>query len=1126
MRRRSTIWLIAAACALSLAAAIPEKALRLRNNGLAELENEQPARAEALFRELMPLTPEDPLPYANLAIATLRQQKFDEADEWIEQALGKAPEDPEVQAIQGEVLQWSSRSEEALEIYRRAAAAAPNSVELQYALLRQAASLSGPEIEGIKKEVLYRLRELRPENLVVLLQLGQQQLSDGDRTGATRTYLRIEEVLWQAPPAATTLLEQILQAIEANDLDSVRVPALRLENVLKIAPMFREGLRELAPAIQGRPLLRFRDEPPATRFGDPVPVRFVAASVSTAATTGRDVVAGDFDGDQRPDWARLVSADGGSLEISLAARDAQQPGRLPAPGFDRLLAADLDNDGHLDLIAYGAEAMEVFRGAPDGSFTAAADSFGLSESGARAIAVLDFDIEGDLDLAAVGGRSGAAELFRNSLSGPLQPVGALSLPELSIRDAEDLIASDLDRDGDVDLLIAHATGLTLLDNLRQGLFVDRSQAAGLTGTEPVQSVVSADLDQDGYPDLVTAGRGLSLLHNRGGSFESWQLQSALRTSTEFSSVAAFDADNDGRLDLAMTGPAGLVVARQGPGGEFEFLEIENSPTGVTGLVAVDVDLDCDLDLLAGGPGGLYRLENSGGEKNHCLAVRLQGLDTGSGKNNHFGLGATLEVRAGQAYQFQEVGGPTTHFGLGGMPRADLLRVVWSNGVPQNRMQPEANQRIVEEQVLKGSCPFLYAWDGERVRFVTDLLWGAPIGLPVGPGVWAGTDPRELVLVPDLVARDGGFELKITEELWEAAFFDFLSLWVVDHPADVEVASSLRIVPGQVVDDRVLGTRGLRPVRAHDQSGVDLTDRLANRDEVYASAWRASPYQGVAAEPWSLVLDLGEAPERPIRLHLDGWIFPTDASLNVAIAQRSDLATWPPRLEVETADGWQVLMPSMGFPAGKTKTMVVDTPPLPAGAHRVRIVGTQWLSFDRAAWSIETADEAPLVRARLMPLTADLHFRGFSRMYRSAPNGPHYFDYSSLQSESPWLSFPGRYTRYGDVRELLSEVDDRSVILAPGDEIAIRFDAAQLPSPAAGWQRSFFLESYGWDKDADRNTGAGQQVEPLPFTGMSTYPYGEGERFPDTELHREYLRDWLTRVVEPADGRLSTAITSP
>jgi hypothetical protein len=441
-------------------------------------------------------------------------------------------------------------------------------------------------------------------------------------------------------------------------------------------------------------------------------------------------------------------------------------------------------------------------------------------------------------------------------------------------------------------------------------------------------------------------------------------------------------------------------------------------------------------------------------------------------------------------------------------------VVWTNGVPQNRLDVGGDARIVEEQVLKGSCPFLYAWNGQGVQFVTDLLWNAPIGLPVAPGVYAGAHPSEIVEVVGAEPRDGRYDLRLTEELWEAAYFDEVRLWVVDAPADVEVASNLRVVPGAPAEpDRVLGSRDVRPVvAAWDGTGRDVTAEVRRRDDVYADGYRPSVYQGVAAEPWSFTFDLGVAPAAPVRLLLDGWIFPADASLNLAVAQRSDLAPSAPRLEVETAEGWRVLMSAMGFPAGKTKTMVVDTPPLPVGARRLRIVTGQWLHWDRVAWTTNMADDAARVVARLEPASAELRYRGFSTLARRAPNAPHDYDYSRVSAESPWLPFPGRYTRYGDVRPLLAASDDRLVILAAGDELALGFDAAALPPPAPGFSRTLFLESHGWDKDADRNTGEGQRMEPLPFRAMRSYPYAPGESYPGDDAHREYVHDWLTRTV--------------
>ncbi len=1129
----AALLLAALPCLNSLSAngqppALPPRALELRTLGIAQLENEQPAEAAATFAEVARLVPGDPLGDANLAVALLRQQKSDEALAAIGRALGKTPGRPDLLAIQAEALQWAGEPEKALAALEQAMAAAPEDLEILFAAQRLAVTLEGEAAERVGAAALERLARLRPENVVVLTQLGSRAVQAGDRTAATGAYLRLKELLWQAPQAEA-LLGQLLTALEAGDPAAVRVPALRLENVLKVTPMYQQGLRELTAGIQGVPVTRFAGEPPPAAFGEPVPVELRGTAIDGTATAGSGLAVGDFDNDQKPDLARLVAGEAPGLEVRLAAAGWQAHGS-PAHevrGFTGLAALDLDNDGKLDLLGYGPERTAMFLGKGDGAFAAAPELLAAAR-GATAATALDYDIEGDLDLALAGGPAGApapAQLLRNTLEGPATPltaVGEKTFPSLPWNAVHQALATDLDRDGDLDLLLAHAGGLAWLDNLRQGRFADRTAAAGLAAAGSpgeVLTVASADLDQDGLPDLIAApaAGGLRFLRNEGGKFTAWDLASGLAGAPPpvVRALATPDLDNDGRVDLAVAGDSGVAaLSRRGSG--FEAIPLTGGPPRATALEAADLDGDGDLDLLAAGPSGLHRLDNQGGNTNHWLAVRLQGLAKGNSKNNLFGVGSVVEVRAGAAYQLREAMGQVVHFGLGSLAKADLLRVVWPNGVPQNRLQPRLDQRIVEEQLLKGSCPFLYAWDGTRMAFVTDLLWGAPIGLPVAEGVWAGADPDELVRVDGARADGGSYRLAVTEELWEAAFIDRLRLWVVDAPAEVEVASSLKILPGRVLPEAVVGSRGLRPVAAAwDGADRDVTARVAARDEVYASGYEEGRYQGVAARPWSFTFDLGAAPGGPVRLHLDGWIFPADASLNLAVAQRAVPGLVPPRLEVETAGGWRALLPEMGFPAGKTKTMVVDTPPLPPGARRLRITTSLWLAWDRVAWTTSPADTAPRIVARLAPARAELRFRGFSRLVRSAPNAPHRFLYEETSTASPWLPFPGRYTRFGDVRELLGEADDRAVVMAPGDEIALAFDAGALSPPPAGFRRTVFLESSGWDKDADRNTYAAAAVEPLPFRAMSGYPYGPGERFPDTPLHREYLATWLTREVPPA-----------
>ena len=67
-----------------------------------------------------------------------------------------------------------------------------------------------------------------------------------------------------------------------------------------------------------------------------------------------------------------------------------------------------------------------------------------------------------------------------------------------------------------------------------------------------------------------------------------------------------------------------------------------------------------------------------------------------------------------------------------------------------------------------------------------------------------------------------------------------------------------------------------------------------------------------------------------------------------------------------------------------------------------------------------------------------------------------------------------------------------------------------PPLRPGWQRDFLLKVDGWAKDQDANTAFALSVEPLPFHGMSAYPYPPSEHFPDDAQHRRYREEYNTR----------------
>jgi hypothetical protein len=203
-------------------------------------------------------------------------------------------------------------------------------------------------------------------------------------------------------------------------------------------------------------------------------------------------------------------------------------------------------------------------------------------------------------------------------------------------------------------------------------------------------------------------------------------------------------------------------------------------------------------------------------------------------------------------------------------------------------------------------------------------------------------------------------------------------------------------------------------------------------------------------------------------------------------------------------------------------MVLDvTDMLNRADPRLRITTTLELYWDAIRVALDD-DDAPFTVTKLEPKSAQLSFRGFSRPAARRADQPQRFEWGRLEEQPRWNQHAGMMTRYGDVAPLLGEVDDRLVIFSAGDAIDLRFDAAGAPPLAPGMARTALLFVDGWAKDGDPNTTTSQTVEPLPFHGMSGYPYAAGEHFPDDEPHTRYLREWNTRpgrtLIEPLARR--------
>ncbi|OYW11297.1 MAG: hypothetical protein B7Z55_19515, partial [Planctomycetales bacterium 12-60-4] len=188
------------------------------------------------------------------------------------------------------------------------------------------------------------------------------------------------------------------------------------------------------------------------------------------------------------------------------------------------------------------------------------------------------------------------------------------------------------------------------------------------------------------------------------------------------SLTAGDWNNDGWIDLAGCTNEGIAWFSGAAGGAFSATStLPLADAALSKLHSCDIDLDGDLDLIAVSENRITLLRNETGAAGNWLAVRVRGdFEDKSGKHNQYGIGSLLEVRHADHYQARTITGQVEHFGLGEVATPDSLRVLWTSGVPQVALSPAANQAICERQSLKGSCPYLYTWNGEQFAFYTDL----------------------------------------------------------------------------------------------------------------------------------------------------------------------------------------------------------------------------------------------------------------------------------------------------------------------------------------------------------------------------------------------------------------------
>ena len=960
--------------------------------------------------------------------------------------------------------------------------------------------------------------------------------------------------LWQSLQAegqtekAAPFLEKFKQLRENPLIETIELPQYNQMGDLALARPFPS--RNVPPITKSS----LTAQTPKPVFVSDAPLLFGVRSAArpSAPLAFGGVAAGDLNGDGVVDLVLTAQTEDGQGRLRLLRGgangqfiDVTAPAGLSGVAEPLSCAlGDFDNDGLADLAAGCADGTHLFRGHTNGTFFDVTQASGLAASpaSARCVLFLDADHDGDLDLFVAGPTN---QLWNNNADGTFTNIAA-SAGVVVTGTTVAVLPGDVDGDRDADLvLLREGQPALLLINELLGRYRVADPGVAVRGE---LGGVLQDFNGDGHLDLLALGGTpatlqLALGDGRGRfrhdvAFD--QAASAAASWGNLRGLRAADVDLDGDLDIAVCGTDGHLLLNDGAGRFVLQTKIWPAPRGTEVLGAEWLDLTGDLvpDLL--------RIESEPKPQLTLATMQLTPPSTALGfaptgmrgrdkrtRSPASGFGVTLTSRAGwheQKLAYTGLAGGANQsalpavLGLGGASKADYVQLLWPDGVSQVEVALTAGQthKVAELQRKISSCPVLFTWNGRRFEFVTDFAGVGGLGYFVAPGEAGQPQPLEHVKIEaqQLQPRDGYYELRVTEPMEETAYVDRLELRAIDHPADWLVYPDERAVAGgpPPTRDLLVVQQPIFPVAARTPDGRDCLDRLLRIDREYAYDPPLDRRFIGFCRKHSLELDFGDRlaglkPDDRVFLFLAGFIeYPY--SQTVYAAGQAQVTWQAIRVERQAEDGtWQTLVPDGGWPGGMGRVFTLNLSGQRWGNHaRLRLTTNLEISYDQIFIARDAG--ANLVKMQTVPLAeADLRRVGFAREFSPDGRMPLIYDYEGMDATAPFQVLKGAYTRYGPVKELLANFDDRYVLVGPGDEIALKFDARQLAPPAAGMVRSFVLVSHAWCKDMDLYTATPQTLGPLPFRGMSQYPYPVGEAFPDTPEHRGDRAAYNTRALE-------------
>lgn len=1089
---------------------------------LAAIQADQALFAVEKMQSVADQYPPEAAAWANLGVFAMRQGNFELAEKQIGKAMEKSERNAEIIFLAGILESRRGNVDESVAYLREAAKINPADIKIAYALAeeleRQDTGKTSEEVFPILQSII----EQQPDNLAVLLEMVRTSLKWENRATLEQAMDALSEKAAEWPEEITRQFQEIRQTILESSDDNLTFQLAFLRNNLNQLPEFQSDLAavQIPPTQVGFLITEFTWLPkPATAVAEPDNQLTFQTQIVTDHSdnsVARTIALSD---DQDIDRAIIRR---GILTIN-----NDQELVFPGEANSRYAVETLDYDYDFlnDLALAGNSGFKLYRQQEDSSFVDVTPTLNLPASVLRESYYgtwsRDLDLDGDLDIV-LSPQNGSAVVLRNNGDGSFTNTDWFNNIETPVN----FEWADFDGDTDSDAAFINKEGdVTLVLNERSSNF---KVAGNLPQSSGAIDIEVADIDNDANFDL--------LIWNHTGIYQiyfdqktaSWKENRLATIPDEIGDLQAspahlysVDLDNNGGNDLVISSSqrSGYWLNNE----RLKFVsEMKDLPGNIQDIA--DLNGDTRLDIIGIDSEGNVQEGINSGSKNYIARIirpRASGL-LGDQRINSFGIGGEVEIRSGLLYEKQLIKQPWVHLGLGTYEEAELLRIIWPNGSSQAEFAELGyGSKIFNEQILKGSCPWVFAYNGNQMEFVTDFLWRTGLGIRINAQGEADViHSIDWIKIggDQLKPRNGQYDIRITADLWETHFFDYVSLMAVDHPVGTEVFVDERFTfPPRA--PKLYALKQLQPVvKAFDQDGKDVTEKIRHNDREFVDSFKLTKYQGLAQEHY-LEIDLGEnIPENEkVRLVAKGWIYPTDTSINIAISQGSQDAPHPIRLEVpDGKGGWKVAKKNVGFPAGKSKTMLIDVTDIfePGTGHRVRLVTNMEIYWNQIQWAVEQPD-AKLEKKELEFTETGLRYRGFSEVKRPTRFVPERPNYQQISGTTPmWSDLVGFYTRFGEVDELVEKTDDRYVIMNAGDELVFKFPA--LSPPEKGWTRDFVLVGDGWVKDGDFNTGFSKTVIPLPYHGMKDYAEAPG-LLQEDPVFQKHKKDWVnyhTRYITP------------